>query len=221
MTVKPAVPACPSNNATMVAVPGSSPIACPSLMVATDGMDDVHEAKGVRFWVLPSANVPMAWNASPDCGSMLAVSGEIWIDVSGDASTVIAESPVTDPNCALMVALPPEFAITLPPVLTLATSDADEVQATKFVITRVVPSLNIAVATQFTKVAGASTAVDGVTEIEETVAELTYSGTELVTPTNVQEMLAVPGPTAFAMPTPPIVATARLSEAHVHSLVMS
>ena len=66
---------------------------------------------------------------------MLAVGGEIWIDVSCDESTVIVESPKTEPNCAGMIALPPEFAVTLPPLLTLATVDADEVQFTTSVIT--------------------------------------------------------------------------------------
>ena len=48
VTVKSAVPACPPNTATMVAVPGSSPLACPALMVAIDGIEDVHKANVVR-----------------------------------------------------------------------------------------------------------------------------------------------------------------------------
>jgi len=65
---------------------------------------------------------------------MLAVGGEICIDVSGEESTVIVESPWTEPTCAVMIALPPECAATLPPVPTLATVDADEVQVTLSVI---------------------------------------------------------------------------------------
>lgn len=66
---------------------------------------------------------------------MLATEGEICIDFTWEESTVIVESPLTKPNCAVMVALPPEFAVTLPPLPTLATVDADEVQLTIFVIT--------------------------------------------------------------------------------------
>ena len=48
VTVNWAVPACPLNNATMVEVPGESPLASPRKTVATEGTDDVHRAKFVR-----------------------------------------------------------------------------------------------------------------------------------------------------------------------------
>ena len=48
LTVKDAAPTCPSNSAVMVAVPGASPLAFPVLMVATDGIEDVHKANVVR-----------------------------------------------------------------------------------------------------------------------------------------------------------------------------
>ena len=82
------------------------------------------------------------------------------------------------------------------------------------------PSLNVPVATQFTKVVGASVAVAGVTEIEEIVAEVTSSGVEPETPVKVAEMLAVPGPIEVAT-LPFMVATAGLSDAHVQSRVMT
>jgi len=47
-----------------------------------------------------------------------------------------------------------------------------------------------------------------VTEIEESVAELTFSGAIPETPLKVAEMLAVPGPMAVAVPPAPTVATA-------------
>ena len=89
-------------------------------------------------------------------------------------------------------------------------------------MTWVLPSLNVPVATQTTELASASTAVAGVTEIEESVAELTFSGDEPETASKVAEMLAVPGPTAVAVLLPALrVATAGLSELHVESLVMT
>ena len=42
VTVNWADPACPSNTATMVEVPGVSPVASPKKIVATDGADDVQ-----------------------------------------------------------------------------------------------------------------------------------------------------------------------------------
>lgn len=85
--------------------------------------------------MLPSANVPIATKATPVCWGMLAADGEICIDVSWEESTRIAESPLSEPSCAVMVAFPGDWAVTLPLVLTVATSDADEVQVTRSVIT--------------------------------------------------------------------------------------
>ena len=79
----------------------------------------------------------------------MAVGGEIWIDVSGEESTVMLALPLIEPSCALMIAVPPVTARTVPP-LTLATDDADEAQLTIYVTTCVLPSLNVPVATQFT-----------------------------------------------------------------------
>ena len=120
-----------------------------------------------------------------------------------------------------MVAFPPDCAVTLPPPVTLAIWDADDVHVTRSVITCVLPSLNVPMATHCTEVVGASNAVGGRTEIEESVAALTVSGAEPVTPSKVAEMLAVPGPIAVAVPPPRTVATARLSDAQVESLVMT
>lgn len=83
-----------------------------------------------------------------------------------------------------------------------------------------VPSLYVPVATQFIEVVGASIALPGVTEMETSVAVLTFSGADPETPLKVAEMLAVPGLTADAAPPAETVATAVLSEAHVESSVM-
>jgi len=133
----------------------------------------------------------------------------------------MAQFALSEPSCAVMVAFPGDCAVTLPPLLTLATSGADDVQVTMLVITCVLPSLNVPVATQFAEVVGASTALAGVTEIEESVAELTFSGAMPETPVKVAEMLAVPGLIPVAVPPAPTVATAGLSEAQVLSLVMT
>ena len=152
---------------------------------------------------------------------MLAAGGEICIDVSGDDSTKTAQSPLIEPSCAVMVAFPGDIALTLPCVLTVATSDADEVQVTRPVIPCVLPSLQVPVAAQLAEVPGASRTFAGVTEIEARVAELTCSGEEPATPLKVAEMSAVPGPMAVAVFPPFRIATASLSAAQLESLVMT
>ena len=150
---------------------------------------------------------------------MLAVGGDTCIAVSCALTTIVLV-PVTPPNCAEITAFPAATALTLPVLSTEATPEFDELQVALSVITWVVPSLSVAVATQSTKVFGAISAVAGVTEIAETVAVLTVRGAEPVTPLKVAVMLAVPGLTATAVGAEAIVATAVLSEFHVTSSVM-
>jgi hypothetical protein len=163
----------------------------------------------------------MATKAVSVCTGMLAVCGVTCIDVSGEPSTSTAQSPLTEPSCAVIVAFPGASAVTMPPPLTLAMSGPDDAQVTAPVITCLLPSLKVPVATAFMDVVGASTAVDGVTEIEVSVTELTFSGALPVTPLKVAEMLAVPGPIPVTVLRTTMAATAGLSEAQVQSLVMS
>jgi hypothetical protein len=60
-----------------------------------------------------------------------------------------------------------------------------------------------------------------VTEIEDSVAELTFSGAVPETPLKVADMLAVPGLIAVAVPAALTVATAGLSEAQMQLAVMT
>ena len=100
----------------------------------------------------------------------------------GNRRPSTSQLALTEPSCALIVAFPGDSAVTMPPPVTLAMSGPDDVQVTTPVITWVVPSLKVPVATALMDVVGASTAVDGVTEIEESVTELTFSGALPVTP---------------------------------------
>lgn len=104
--------------------------------------------------------------------------------------------------------------------MTLATLPADELQVTEFVMVCVLPSLKVPVAEAPSVDAGARTALAGVTAIETSVAELTVSEVEAVTPSSVALIFALPGATALATPTDAIVATPTLSDDHVTSLVM-
>lgn len=69
--------------------------------------------------------------------------------------------------------------------------------------------------------AGASSAVAGVTAIDERVAELTFSGAEPPTDMRVAEILAIPGAIAVATALPLIVATLVVSDVQTTSLVIT
>jgi len=69
--------------------------------------------------------------------------------------------------------------------------------------------------------AGASTAVAGLTAIEVSVTELTFTAAAPVTPLRVALIFADPGATPVTMLTGPTVATAVLSDAQVTSRVMT
>lgn len=117
VTVSLADPACPSSTATMVEVPEDSPLAVPAETVATDGAEDVHNAKSVTSCVLPSANVASAVKSTPVCAGMLVLEGEILIDVRSGLTKIVLV-PVAPPNCAEITAFPPETAPTLPKLST-------------------------------------------------------------------------------------------------------
>ena len=226
VTVNDAVPTCPANSAVMVAAPGAIPVADPlvpaaSLTLATDAGDEVHNTEFVRFWVLPSANVPIAPNCARVCCATVALAGVICTDVSGDDSTTRAAVPLTEPCCAVMVAVPADWPVTWPELLMLATLLAEELHVTALVMVWVLPSLNVPVAVYPCVDAGASTAAAGLTAIEVSVTELTFKGADPVTPLRVALIFAVPGATAVVRPPLPTVAAATLSDAQVTSRVMT
>src|SRR5215471_16346945 len=66
----------PENAAAMVVVPGPTLVAKPlALIVATPGLEEVHAAWLVRFWVLESEYVPVAVYCCVKPLEMLAFAG--------------------------------------------------------------------------------------------------------------------------------------------------
>jgi hypothetical protein len=118
-----------------------------------------------------------------------------------------------------MVAAPADWPVAWPLLLMLATLGAEELQVTALLMVWVLPSLNVPMAVYPKVDAGASTAVDGLTAIEVSVAELTFKGAEPVTPLRVALIFAVPGATAMIVLPLATVATATLSDAQVASRV--
>lgn len=151
VTVNAAAPDCPANSAVMVAFPAATPVARPLvgdalLTVATDAGDDVQLTELVRFCVLPSENTPMALNCVAVSAATVAVAGVTCRRLRAEESTTNAAMPLTEPCCALMVAVPADWPVTWPKLLILATLVAEELQVTASVTLAVEPSLNVPVA---------------------------------------------------------------------------
>jgi len=117
VTVRVAVPTSPANKAVTVAVPVLMPFAMPfvpplSPTVATDAGDEVHEADWVRSCEVPSAKPPTARSWIEVCTATLAVAGLIVSDTSAEDSTSKSIDPVTEPDCAEIVAVPADCPVT-------------------------------------------------------------------------------------------------------------
>lgn len=119
VTVKDAAPDWAANSAVMVALPAEIPVASPLvgealLTVATEAGDEVQVTEPVRFCVVSSANMPTALNCVPVCSATVALAGETWIDARVDDATTTAALPLTDPCCAVMVAVPADSPVAWP-----------------------------------------------------------------------------------------------------------
>lgn len=118
VTVSGAIPTNPGNAAVTVAVPGAFPAAAPkekpkaSLIVVTDGFDEVQNTELVSFWVVIPANVPVAFKTmNVPCATPVLVN-EIVIAVRG--STVRLAVLFTAPNWQVIVTGPFDTPVTLP-----------------------------------------------------------------------------------------------------------
>ncbi len=236
VTVNEATPTCPANAAITVTVPGATPAAWPndpgaSLMIATVGFDDVHSTELVISCVVPSASVAVAVKA-------IAVPSATLKPALLPVEIVIAVNPSTVRLAVLLVTPPSSQVIAAEPLIspvamfsssdTMVGSEDDQVATVSTGC--VVPSLNAATASNSRFEFTVRLAVAGVTVIFDSVAELTFSGTDpvAVAPPNVNvaEIVAVapPGNSAVATPMLPhvllMVATPGLLLAHTTSCVM-
>lgn len=88
----------PANKAVIPAVPGVTPVAIPGkpALLATVATEDglaAQVAYCVRFWVLPSENVPTAVNGVATSTGMETLAGVTTIDVSGNWVTITVPLP--------------------------------------------------------------------------------------------------------------------------------
>ena len=99
-------------------------------MVAVDGVEEVQTTLDVMFCVEASLKVPVAVNCFVVPTAMLEFAGVTAIETSVAPVTVRDAVPLTDPDVAVMVAVPVPTPVTRPVELTLATEVEEELHVT-------------------------------------------------------------------------------------------
>jgi len=129
----------PPELAVTVVVP--IPLLCASpavLIVAVAVVSEDHVAELVRSFVVPSVNVPVAVNCCVVPRAIDGVAGVTAIETSAAALTVNVVDPVTEPEVAVMFAIPWPWLLANPwepeVLLIVATAVASELHCTVVVM---------------------------------------------------------------------------------------
>ena len=101
--------------------------ASPAINVAAAAFEELHVAELVRFWVVPSLNVPVAVNCSVVPLAIEAFGPLIVIEVSVAAVTAKANMFEVTPFCVAVMLLEPTAApASRPPGVIVAAADEDD-----------------------------------------------------------------------------------------------
>lgn len=169
-------------------------------------------------------NVPIAVNEIFVPCAIVGLPGVMLSDLRLAAFTVKGALPVTPVSVAEMVVLPILSAVARPLTVIEATPGDEDFQATTPVMSCVLESENVPVAVNCCAMPMGTSALDGLTAMDVTVAEVTVSVVEPVIDPDVAVIDVVPALSAFASPCVGfellMVATAVFDEAHVTLLVM-
>ena len=131
VTVRVVLPEILPELAVTVVVPTATAVARPLLLtVPTAGLDEPQVTWGVRSWVVPSENVPVAANCWVVCRIMLASVGVTDIEDMVADVTVRVVLPEILPELAVTVVVPTATAVARPLLLTVPTAGLDEPQVT-------------------------------------------------------------------------------------------
>jgi len=130
-TFNAVVPFTVPNAALIVVVPVLRVVASPcdpeaSLIVATLAAEELQYADWVRSCVLPSVKVPVAANCCVVPAAIDGSGGEMEIETNAAWVTVSSVEPVTDPDVALMLAVPLPNPLATPELLIVATETASD-----------------------------------------------------------------------------------------------
>ena len=170
--------------------------------------------------MLESLNVPVAANCLVVPTAMLELAGVTAIDTSVAAVTVSEAVPLTDPDVAVIVVVPPVTPAASPLELMLATELVVELHVTE-VNNCVLPSSKLPTALNCCCVPAAIDGVDGLTEIKVKCAATTVSVEVSVNEPKVAVIVVCPAATVVASPEPAIVATEVEDEVQVTPVLRS
>jgi hypothetical protein len=151
--------------------------------------------------------VPVATRVLLRPATTVAVAGVTAIELKGAAVTVRVAEPDLVPDVAVIVAVPADTPVATPGDATVANEVLPEVQVTLELISTVVPSEKVPVATRVLVRPATTVAVAGVTAIELKVAAVTVRVAEPVLPPKAAVMTDEPADTPVATPGDATVAT--------------
>ena len=149
-------------------------------------------------------NVPIAANCWVVPAAIDGSGGVMAIETSIAGVTVSSVEPATDPDIALMLAVPVPTPLESPVLLIVATETVSDDHVAVVVRSCVLPSLYVPVAVNCCVVFSAIEGRAGVTAIETRVAVVTVSTVDPVTPLEIALIVAVPEPTVVACPCVPV-----------------
>jgi hypothetical protein len=214
------------NVALMLAVPTPTLLASPPLLiVADDGVSELHIAAAVKSCVLPSVNLPVATNCCVVPNATVGLAGVTEIETSAAELTVKVVEPCTDPAVAVILAVPVSPLLANPwlPLLLLmvATEVVSELHCTVAVMFCVLPSVKVPVAENGTVVPSGIVGIAGVMAIVTNVAGFTVSVVVPEIDPKIAVTLVPPTATLAASPCPLTVAMAEFAVLHETEVVTS
>jgi hypothetical protein len=216
VTVSNVDPEIDDDVAVIVEVPTPAPLARPdALIVAVVVVPDDQVTVDVRFWVVPSLNVPVAVNCCVVPLVIEGFAGVTAIDCSVAAVTVSNVDPEIDDDVAVIVEVPTPAPLARPAALIVAVAVVPEDQVTVDVRFCVEPSLNVPVAVNCCVAPLVIDGFTGVTAIDCNVAAVTERTVEPLIAPDVALIVDVPTPAPVARPAVVIVAVVVVPDDHV------
>jgi hypothetical protein len=173
--------------------------------------------------VLPSLKVPVAKNGCMVPAAIDTPGGVTAIEMIVASLTAKVAEPLTVPEIAVTVTLPPAIVVAKPVLLTVTKLTSLEVHVTELVRFCVLLSVNVPVAVNCWVVPTATVRLTGVTAMETNIAPVTVSEADALTVPDVAVTIAVPVLALVPSPWVPaallIAATAGADELHCTLLV--
>ena len=224
VTVRVILPEISPEVAVMVDVPAATEVPRPVLLtVATDALEEVQVICVVKSRLAPSEYTPEAANCRVTPAGIFGLVGVT--DMEDRIAEVTVRVVPSDINpeveVAVMVVVPGATVVMRPLLLTVAEEVFDELQVTRVVISKLVPSEYAPKAANGWVTPAGILGLAGVTDMEDRVAEVTV---RFVLPKTIPEaalMVVVPAVTAVARPLPLTVAITGFEELQATCVVTS